>query len=65
MEVEDDIPFAPVEPLTLEQLAKIAAIRCHTCSGHGFIGGLVPFGDGQADSVCDPCHVCNLGEENA
>lgn len=64
MEVEDDIPFAPVEPLTPEQLAKIAAIKCHTCNDHGFIGGMVPFGDGEVDSVCDPCPDCNLGEEN-
>lgn len=60
MEVEDDIPFAPAEPLTAEQLERIAAIKCQTCSDHGFIGGLVPWGDGQVDSVCGPCPDCNM-----
>jgi len=55
----DDIPFAPSTPLTAEQLAEIAAIKCHTCSDYGFIGGLVTWGDGEVDSECEPCPDCN------
>lgn len=63
MEGENDIPFAPAAPLTPEQLEHLASIKCMTCSDHGFIGGLVRWGDGEVDSVCDPCPDCNL-EEN-
>jgi len=63
MEGENDIPFAPAVPLTPEQLEHLASIKCMTCSDHGFIGGLVRWGDGEVDSVCDPCPDCNL-EEN-
>jgi len=63
MEGENDIPFAPAVPLTPEQLERLASIKCMTCGDHGMIGGLVPWGDGQVDSVCDPCPDCNL-EEN-
>lgn len=60
-EFEDDIPFAdspPVDP-------NAPKPDCETCGDHKFVGGLVRWGDGEVDSVCDPCPDCNCGENDA
>lgn len=33
--------------------------KCQTCNGHGMIGALVPWGDGEVDSVAYPCPDCS------
>lgn len=32
--------------------------QCQTCNGHGRVGGLVPWGDGEVDSICEACPDC-------
>lgn len=40
-------------------VAKELPSRCTTCDGHGMVGALVPWGDGEVDSVCEPCPDCS------
>jgi len=70
-EVEPDIGWIKVDPAFVIQLCDLASRAvpaapdvgdekpvCPTCNGVGLVGGLVRYGDGDVDSVHEPCPDC-------
>jgi len=55
--MEDDIPFADIPEFDPADYN----FKCPRCQDYGMIGELTPFGDGEVDSVCDPCPDCQGG----